>query len=160
MRGYMKLPFEEEAAVGAVADAAFSGVDLSDTVNERTYVSSIDLAVANNAFTAGQGPIGVYVAHSDYSNAEIAEAIIATGSWDRGDKIAREHAKRLVRLLGVMEIEDDGQEKLWDGGSRKFKLGWLLEEGDTLQFGVFARSGALTSGGQLILLGHANAWLR
>lgn len=160
MKGYMKLPFAEDSAIGAVTDQEFSGIDIGNTVNERTYVSSIKVAVGLNAFTPGQGPIGVYVAHSDYSNAEVAEAILATQSWDRGNKIAREQAKRFVRLIGMAEIQDDGEENLFDGRSIRIKLGWLLEEGDTLQFGVFAISGTLTTGGQLNCLGHANGWLR
>lgn len=156
----MKLPISEEMAVGAIGDQGFSGIDVGETVNERTFVSSVVASYGLNNFTAGEGPVGIYIAHSDYTNAEVAEAILATNGWDRGNKVAREQAKRLVRLVGLAEIEDDGEEKLFDGRPRKIKLNWLLEEGDTLQFGVFALSGTITAGGQIDVLGHANGWLR
>jgi hypothetical protein len=160
MKGYRKLPIRERAAMGAVGDGAAVGIDVSDTVTEKTLISSIVVGIGLNDFTAGEGPVGVFVAHSDYTDQEIEEALETSTSWDEGDLVAREKANRKVRLLGMAQIEDDGEEVLFDGRQRKFKLNWILEAASTLQFGVYAQGGALTSGGQLDILGHANGWSR
>ncbi len=158
MKGYQKLPFTESAAVGAVATGTVSATNLTDSVNARTRVSSVKATYAIRDFTAGEGPITFGWAHSDYSNTEIEEALEAANSWDRGDKVAREQANRLVRIVGGFEIEDDLEEKFAEGRMVTTKLNWTLEEGDTLKSWVYAKGGALTTGGILSIQGHANGW--
>ena len=160
MKGYQKLPFDFGGAIGAVTNGEVNGVDIGDTVNDRMWLSSVKAVYGIRDFTAGEGPITFGVAHSDYSNTEIEEAVEAVTSWDLGDLIAREQANRKVRVIGIFEIDDDGEEVLNDGKPVRTKLGWMLEAGDTLQYWVLAQSGTLTTGGVLEATGHANAWRR
>lgn len=160
MRGYVKLPFSLAAGVGAVSSGEFSGIDVSSTVNERTWVSSAVIMVGCHDHTVGEGPATVHAAHSDYSNTEVEEQIEATNSWDQGDLIARERANRKVRAVGILALDDQGEEILNDGRPIRVKLGFMLEEGDTVQFGVFAKGGALTAGLVLDVTGHLNGWKR
>lgn len=158
-KGYRKLPFDFGGAVGAISNGEVSGIDLGDTVNDRMWCSSVYATFGWRAFTAGEGPATLFVAHSDYSNTEIEEALEALTSWDQGDLIAREHARRKVRVVGVVDLVGvDGV--LNDGKPMRVRTGWMLEGGDTLQFGLLATSGAITTGGILEITGHANAYLR
>ncbi len=160
MKGYNKLPFTESAAVGVVATGEVSSTVLSDTVNERTRISSVAAVYGVRDFTAGEGPITFGWAHSDYTNAEIEEALEAITSWDLGDKVAREHADRLVRIVGEFDLIQATGEKFADGRVVKTKLNWTLEEGDTLKSFVYAKGGALQTGGILSIQGHCNGWMR
>ncbi len=159
MKGYMKLPFDFGGAVGAILNGEVNGIDIGDTVNERTWISSLRAVIGTRAFTAGEGPATLFVAHSDYSNTEIEEALEAITSWDRGDLVAREHANRKVRVIGQVLLAV-AAETLNDGKPQRIRVGMLLEEGDTLQFGLLATSGAITTGGVLEITGHANGWAR
>lgn len=159
MRGYRRLPFRFDAGVGAITVSEFSGIDLGSTVNERMYLSSVVTTVGTEGFTTGEGPFVVYVAHSDYTNTEVEEAIKATNSWDMGDLVAREQANRKVRL--VAEFSGTAADQIAnDGKPIKVKLGFTLEEGDTLQWGVFAAADTITTGGSIVLAGHVNGWAR
>ncbi len=159
MKGYQKLPFDFGGAIGAVANGKVNGVDIGDTVNDRMWLSSVKAVYAVRDFTSGEGPIVFGVAHSDYSNDEVEQAVEAITSWDLGDLIAREQANRKVRTIGTFAL-DEGEETLNDGKPVRTKLGWILEAGDTLQYWVLAVGGALTTGGILEATGHANAWRR
>ncbi len=160
MGAYRKLPFQLSQGVGAIADDAAAGFNLSDAVSEKTLISSVENTLGVSDFTVGEGPIVVYVAHSDYSDAEVAEAINAASGWDTGNKIAREQAKRLVRIIATLRLDDQGEDVVNDGRPFKTKLNWMLETGQTLQYGVFAQGGALTTGGNIEVAGHANGWAR
>ena len=160
MNKYRKLPFTESAAVGAVSTGEVSATALTDTVEETTRISSVVATYAIRDFTIDEGPITFGWAHSDYTNAEIEEALEANASWDFGDKVAREHADRLVRVVGGFDLSDIGGEKFADGKLVKTKLNWRLSEGDTLKSWVYAKGGGLSTGGILSIQGHANGWVR
>ena len=159
MKGYVKLPFRLQGGLGAITSGQFSGIDLGDTVNERTWISSVFAAFGLQGLTVGEGPHVLYVAHSDYSNTEVEEAIKAATSWDQGDLVSREQANRKVRLIGNIGGES-ADEVLNDGKPMRIRLGFMLEEGDTLQFGVFAQTGNITTGAAISVAGHANGWKR
>ncbi len=160
MKGYAKLPFDFGGAMGAITNGEVNGVDIGDTVNDRMWVSSIRSTFGIRDFTVGEGPVTVFAAHSDYSNTEIEEALEAVTSWDMGDLIAREQANRKVRVIGTFTLNDQGEEVLNDGKPMRVRLGWMLEAGDTVQFGLLATSGNITTGSVLEATGHANAWRR
>jgi len=75
------------------------------------------------------------VAHSDYSAAEIEEALEAIESIDLGDKVAQEQANRWVRSIGTFAsaINTAGSAAQFnDGKPVKTKLNWKMSIGDTL----------------------------
>ncbi len=140
-------------------DGVFIGTDVGDTVSEKMWISSIEMTWAVDAATAGEGPIIVYVAHSDYTDAEIDAYIELIANWDTGDLVAREQMRRFVRQIGVFPLIESN-EVLNDGRPVRTKCGWMLETGQTLQFGAYTQGGALTGSTKLHGLGKANAWLR
>ncbi len=96
-----------------------------------------------SGLTAGEGPISVGFAHSDYSVTEIKECLEVIASIDPGDKIAQEQANRLVRIVGV--FTEDGS--LNDGKPISTKLNWMMTPDDNLELISYNEgSGTLTTG--------------
>ncbi len=102
------------------------------------------------------------VAHSDYSAAEIEEALEASGSMDLGDKVAMEQANRLVRTIGTISpagTPAGGGKMFNDGKPVKTRLNWLMAIGDTLNVWIRNGSGVVwTSGAGISILG--NLWVK
>ncbi len=159
----MKGNVEENLSLGTLASGATIGDTWDETVNEKTLISSIVAAWSLDNITAGQGPLTFGVAHSDYTDAEIQEVIDNAGSWDTGNKISQEQAKRLVRVIGDFASpagSGAGDLEFNDGRVIKTKLNWMLATGDTLKMWVHNRSGAAiaTTVPVLKATGHANLW--
>ncbi len=162
---YMKGAVEEELALSTLGARVLISDIFDSTVTEKTRVSSVKAIWSMSGFTAasGDGPIVVGVAHSDYSDSEIELAIEQTGSWSQGDKIAREVAQRLVRVIGVFRtnIADAalGNYRLNEGKPITTKLNWTLITGQSLRLWAYNQgSSALTTGVFVRCLGHANLW--
>lgn len=101
--------------------------------------------------TAGEGPVTVGYAHSDYTVGEIKECLEATSSIDQGDKIAQEKANRLIRIVGTVDAEDS---RLKDGLPISTKLNWKIAIGQNVNIFAFNEStAALTTGSSLKLSG-------
>ena len=117
--------------VGALAAGDVVKADQGNTVDDRVYALWAKGVWSLQGNTAGDGPLMVGFAHSDYSDAEIEEALEAGGSWSQGDKVAQEQARRKVRRAGSF----DGvaaQEKLGDGTEMFRKLGFYIEDAKTI----------------------------
>ncbi len=101
-------------------------------------------------------------AHSDYTAAEIEEALEASGSMSPSEKIQAEQANRFVRLIGTISaasVADGGGVAFNQGRPVKTKLNWLLIEGDTLK--LWARNGSgvvYTTGSTLSMVG--DLWVK
>ncbi len=133
--------------------------NLDSTVVDGTFLISADLVWGLRGITPGEGPIVVGLAHSDYSAAEIEEALEAITSWDEGDKVAQERRRRKVRTVGMFSGETATQ-VLNDGKPIKTKLGFAIAEGDTLAVWGWNKSGATLTTGQIITAqGGVNARL-
>jgi len=102
-------------------------------------------------------------AHSDYSAAEVEEALEAGGSMDLGDKIDQEHANRLVRQIGTISqagaLAAAAGASFNDGKPVKTRLNWLMSTGDTLNVWVRNASGVVwTTGSGITVLG--DLWVK
>ncbi len=140
------------------ADHVFVGTELTSVLTDDAYIMSMDITVATNGLTAGEGPLTVLVAHSNYSDAQVGEWYGANANWDLGNKIVQEQGRRQCRIIGVIPGLASN-ESLLDGRKFRVKLGWQMFEGDTLQFGVFTEGQAanLTTGCELHINGTAYA---
>ncbi len=164
MKNYMKGNVDETMLLGTLAANAIVITNFVENAAQRVMLSSIIATWVLNGLTASQGPILFGVAHSDYTDAEIEQVIEATNSWDKGDLVAREIAKRQVRVIGTMAPEVDAQVvdvRFNDGKPVKTKLNWNLEVGATLQMWAYNISPAAlaTTNPELTCNGHANLWL-
>ncbi len=165
MSGYYKGIVEETTAATALPARTLVGVDMDEVVNEKSLISSLVCTWALDQLTGPQGPLFVGVAHSDYSDAEIEAVIEAAGTWDRGNKIARELAKRLIRTIGSFGPSEGGVVEdlvLNNGLPIKTKLNWMLQTGDTLKIWIYNSGDAAVSSTIPIVrtIGHANLWSR
>lgn len=118
---------------------------------------SINASWTIDGLTAGEGPITVGYAHSDYSVTEIKECLDAQAAISRGNKTAQEQANRLVRVVGVLS-ESNGM--LNDGKPISTKLNWFMAIGTTVQMFAFNEdaSTALTTGGNIHCIGKMHVY--
>ncbi len=141
------LRASEALALGALGSGSIVVGDFDSTVDETTFLLSLE-AVWSLGETAGdQGPISVGVAHSDYSSAEIGEWFAATGAWDSGDLVANEIRRRKCRQVGAFTgIAKQGT--LNNGLPVKTTLKFSINEGQTLQiWAINHDTSVLTTGG-------------
>ncbi len=164
-RRYLKGNIDFQLALVTLAGDTLLGANAPDSVTETAWLSSVKASYALRAYTvaAGDGPVVVGLAHSDYTDAEIEEWMENTTSWQQGNKIAQEKAKRFIRQIGVFSLPlnaaEVGDISLNDGRLITTKCGWLLTTGQTVKFWAYnSASGALTTGSVFHVNGHANLW--
>ncbi len=156
-KGYRALIVNDTASAGALVADDVAAEDFSQTVDRSTYAISADLVWGTRNFTVGEGPITVGLAHGSYTAAEIEECLEVSTSWDEGNKVQIEQARRLVRTVGSFPL-NFVDEVMNDGNPVKTKLGFVLQDGETLQHWIWNKSGGtLTTGGTVITTGHINA---
>ncbi len=165
-RKYLRGNVDEKMDIGTLAARTLVAQVFGETVQERTYISSLVAAWALDDVTvaADDGPLMVGVAHSDYSAAEIEEFIETTGSWNEADLVqAREVAKRFIRVVGIFRSAPGGllgSATLNEGRPIKTKLGWILTTGQSLDLWAYnlGASAYATTTPSLVCQGHANLW--
>ncbi len=141
------------AATALATGDVVVGAITSATTNTLRLISA-DLAYAWEDIQAQIDDGAEFgLAHSDYSAAEIEECLEAQASIDLGDKIAQEHANRLVRSIGKMPANTvaAGSGVVFnDGNKKKTRLNWLLSIGDTLNLWIRNGSGVVWTTGSTI----------
>ena len=163
-RTYIKGDISHTLVLDGLAAATLLGSVISETVSEKSLVSSIDCSYSfADVLNDGDGPYLFGVAHSDYTDAEIEAVIENTGSWNKGDKISQEIGKRLVRRIGTWSADqaataNTGDYRWNEGRPVKTKLNWSLQTGATLKFWVYNLGSAAISTADLKANGHANLW--
>ncbi len=162
MSRYLRGQVDESIQLSTLGAKVLLSADFDESVTEETLVTSIVATYSMIDFTkgTGDGPILVGIAHSDYTDAEIEAVIESTGSWNRGDKVAQEVAKRQVRRIGIFDVPNTAEETsvLNDGKPIKTKLNWVLQTGQTLTlWGYNMGSSALaTTSPNINVEGHIN----
>ncbi len=159
--GYIKGGVDELLSLGALVATTLTGVDFDEAVANRARVSSIvaTYTLSDVAQAANRGPVLIGVAHSDYTDAEIEEVIEMTDSWDEGNKVEQEIAKRLVRKICTIEAGSaTSQIVANDGKPIKTKLNWLLNTGQTLRLWAYNMGTADLAAGAVRVQGHVNLW--
>ncbi len=166
MGNYLKGAVDEELAIATLGAGVLVGANFDSVMIERGIITSLvaTWAIRGLSSASDDGPIMVGVAHSDYTDAEIEEYIENLGSWDQGDKISQERAKRLVRKIGVFESRADSTEAvtLNDGVPIKTKLNWQMTTGDTLKAWAYnmGASPLATTVPDITVQGHCNIFLK
>ncbi len=164
-RQYVKGDINLGLDLGTLGAGVLTSQINAEVAVEKTLVSSIKCQYSLSEFTqaVGDGPIVVGVAHSDYTDAEMEEVLENIGSWNPGDKISQERAKRLVRIIGTFQQVDIslGNTVLNDGKPIKTKLNWTLITGASLKFWAYnqGESALATTDPDLNVIGHANLWI-
>ncbi len=129
--------------------------DLGESTLSGYRVISIDGTWSIHDLTPGEGPIDFGVAHSDYSVAEILQALSSNAGWAPTDLIEMEQSRRLVRLIGTFSGQD-ANETFNDGKPKRTKLRWPFRANQNMVMFAVNRSGAaLTTGAVLEVAGKA-----
>ncbi len=162
--GIAVLPFQAQLSLGTLANGTVLSVPLlSGNLTEDLFIISIDSTMVIRDLTAGEGPLYMGFAHSDYSVAEIAEAIDTSGYLGPSAKIEQEQARRLVRRWGTFR----GHEATSiiaesNGGHRRYKVRWVQQNGGNPRCWLQNTSGVtLTTGAVLETDGYIyGRWLQ
>ncbi len=165
-RRYIRGNVDEQLGLGTLASRTLVATAFDETVQDRCYVSSLIASWAMRQLTPalGQGPIMVGVAHSDYVASEIEEFIENTGSWSEGDLVSQEIGKRKIRIIGIFQSEGDAtaptMATLQDGKKIRTRLGWILNQGQTLDLWAYnlGTASLATTVPEIQLQGHINLW--
>ncbi len=164
-RRYQGAKIDQQLNLATLAGDTLLGVVLANTVVDKTWCSSVKAVygVTNWTPVADNGPLLLGWAHSDYTDTEVEQAIEALNSWDTGDKITQEHARRKVRIVGY--LHNGGataavNSVMNHGNPVTTKCGWMLESGDTLRFWCYnAGTAAFSTTDPLVTVnGKANLW--
>ncbi len=146
----------EKALATLASDTALSVAMVGSGIGSYRVVS-IKGTWTIQGLTEGEGPITVGFAHSDYSVTEIKECLEASAAIDPGDKIAREQANRLVRVVGT--FAGDPSSALNDGKPISTRLNWLMVPGDAPNMFIYNEfTGSLTTGASVNFAG--NMWVK
>ncbi len=140
--------------------------NVTDTLDEKAWLSSCVLTWSLSELTlaANQGPIMVGVAHSDYTAAEIEEWVENTSSWEQGNKVQQEIARRKIRRVGTFLTEGNLGEVvrgiLNDGKPIRTRCGWGLITGQTLKIWSYNLGSVALAGTapDVNAEGHCNLW--
>ncbi len=146
---YIRGNLDENLQLVTLAAKTLVSDVTDEQVDGKTRVSSIDATYSLDGVTAPQGPFLFGVAMSDYTDAEIEAVIENTGSWNEGDLINQEIAKRKVRIIGTLQLDSGAagttDYKFNNGKMIKTKLNWMLTAGDRLRFWVYNLAGSAVS---------------
>ncbi len=165
-RKYLKGMIDTAFGLGTLSASTLIGANAPDSVTEKAWLSSVKAIWTMDDFTptADRGPIVVGVAHSDYTDAEIEAWVENLGSWEQGDKVQQEIARRYIRRVGAFASPHGGSALdiavLNDGRPIHTKCGWQLSTGQTVRLWAYnAGSGDLaTTAPNIHVQGHANLW--
>ncbi len=166
-RRYVRGNVNELLNISTLAAGTTLSTDFDSNVVESMWASSMvaSWSISNWTNIADCGPLLVGVAHSDYTAAEIQQFIDSTGSWDVGDLISQEIGKRKIRIVGTLVktgADALDMDNLQDGKMIKTKLGFMIEDDDTLQLWAHNVGSAAfaTTDPDLRVDGHINLWPR
>ncbi len=161
-RGFVAIPVNTTLALSTLGDGLVLSVALvTGTFTEDIYIMSTDLSAVLETVTAGEAmPMQLGVAHSDYSNVEVGEAL-AVALLGPGNKVEQERTRRLVRKVAPMnEFANSAETELTmigQNGSRvvRTKVKFVVQNGKMLNFWIRNNSGgALTTGSILNVNGY------
>ena len=145
-KNWVPIRFRGEVQLSTLGSAiVISGNLFDSTLAEDLFCISTDITVQMRDHTAPEGPLEFGLAHGDYSDTEIKEHLDVS-FMDPDKQIEKEHAKRLVRLIGSLSGLN-ASEVFNDGRKYRQKLKFTVGNGYNVKFWVANRDGgALTTG--------------
>ncbi len=153
----IKGNMDESVALATLA--ANTGILMpTDVVSERSFLLSTEAMYGVRGQTAGQGPLRLYWAHSDYTLAEIEEFIELQTGWQEANQQSQEVARRKIRIIGEFQGTTE-DEVMNEGRKLKTKLGFIVNATQGLNMIVYNDSGASLAGGAIVeVKGHC--WIK
>lgn len=127
------LSTDNVMSLGALAaDTGILAPLTSGSVNlgENYWCTSIDLWLTVRGASVGEGPVSIYVCHSDYSLAEIEEYIEGTTQFSPLDLVGREIARRKIRLVTTI-AQTAVNIEVNEGRPYRVPIRWMCHGGTT-----------------------------
>ncbi len=140
---------QPQLVLGTLANNIVVVAGVTGAADGQYRATSISTLWGMSGATAGEGPIIVGYAHSDYTVTEIKEALESNASISIGLKVEQERANRLVRVVGTF-ANDGTEESLNDGKFIKTKLNWAMSIGKFINIFAYNDSGATLTTGQVV----------
>ncbi len=164
MSKYVKGNIDETLDLGTLAARTLVAQVFDETFKAEARLTSLVASYSLSGYTLGneRGPVMVGIAHDDYSAAEIEEYIENTGSWNIGNMVSQEIAKRKVRIIGVFPLQSGGNVGdavvLNEGLPVKTKLNWFMTAGASLDLWAYnlGSSAFASTTPDIHMQGHAN----
>ncbi len=149
--GFVAIPFSGSLALSTLGNGAALSANLLGAVfGEDIFIISVDIMFSMDTLTSGEVPIIVGLSHSDLSDTEIVEALVAELT-DPDDIIAKERARRPVRKVGAFVVENSaGDIALNDGKPIRQKVKFSVGDGHNLDMFAFNNSGATLTTGAIV----------
>ncbi len=145
--------------IGALGGALAEAQSIYAALESKFHLVTCESTWSINNYSNDplDGPVLVGYAHSDYTDAEIAEAL-DTVVLSPGNKIEQEKNRRLVRVVGTMAALGSattvvGNMELNDGKPIKTKLNWTINEGDSVNMFAFNQGSATILTGAVLNVG-------
>ncbi len=164
-RKYLRGNVDEELIIGALSSKTAGSGQFDESVNERTFATSIVATWSVDEWTAASetGPLVVGICHSDYTTTEIEQFVENLGSWNEGDKIGQEIGKRQIKRVGEFDLSPQAlaHAVLNDGNPIKTKLNWMLMQGQSLRLWMYNTGLATVSTATAATIGvngYVNLW--
>ncbi len=163
-RKYIRGPILIDLNLATLAAVTLLGVNVTDSVQEKAWLSSVVLRwdLEGMLASADSGPVLCGIAHSDYSDAEIEAWVEQATGWAEGDLVSREIGSRKIRQVGTFLVPSataGNIQVLNDGKPVRTKCGWMLMTGQTVRVWAYnLGQAALTGSPALHSVGHANIW--
>ncbi len=147
------IPFEHVLSLSTLGDNTIVKSEIIPAqMATGFYAISADISVVLRDATPGEGPISFGLAHGDLSTSEIVEALQAE-VFDPSDIIARERARRPVRLLGQFPVLS-ADEALNHGDKQRLPLRFKVHQNNQVTSWALNKSGGtLTTGAQIEMIG-------
>ncbi len=122
-------------------------------LTEDFRLIKMELSAMLTGFTAGEGPIHLYLCNDELSTTEINEAINASGPVDRNDRVAQERAERAVFLVGSFGASA-ASEELHGADGQEFLVNktirWTFSNPEGWSLVAFNDSGATLTTGAIV----------
>ncbi len=165
MGRYIRGNVDLDMALGTLNPKTLTAQAVSQTVTERTFLSSVVLlwSLIGKTVADNQGPIMVGIAHSDYTAAEIEAWIENQASWAEADLIGREINRRKIRRVGVFNEDVSLATQVLNQGQPQYtKCNWILNAGQTIDIWAYNNGSVAlaTTDPNVVVSGHANLWPR
>ena len=160
-KNFVAVPFR--GSISLLTTAANNVVDAAlfdSLLLEDLFCLSADVTIEIRGLTATEGPTEFGMAHSDYSEGEVEEAL-SVSYIGPDNKIEQERAKRLVRRIGTLPGLSTN-EAFNDGRKYRQTLKFTIGNGFNMNMWAANRSaGAYTTGASLTFQGTVfGRWLR
>ncbi len=137
---------EDVLALGTLTAGDVVSEVFGQTVKNRVWAKYSKGTWTWEGVTVDEAPMIGGHAHGDYTSAEIEECLEAQQMWDQGDKVAQEQGKRKVRRTAAFS-GNETEEVAGDGVPIYRKLGFYIEDGETLLLWARNQGGATISTG-------------